>query len=198
MRRRVWHRLAHNGADPNDRGTWSADKATGLQAIRMADPPPADSPVIRGILDDVFGDGAWAALRHCGQALVTFPTKDWTVPTRLASRLPLLVPARCDAGREPVPVAELSTHAGAVMAIAVAMLDEISGGRMNPKLRRHICWLLHQYLLTLQRGGSLRHRARSVIVAGTKARWWTKKTDPACDPEPYTATRTPPAIWRPM
>ncbi|HTF35881.1 MAG TPA: phytanoyl-CoA dioxygenase family protein [Myxococcota bacterium] len=84
MQRRVWHRLAHNGADPNDRSTWSPERATNLKAIRTTDPLPADSPVVRGILDDVFGEGAWAAPKHWGQALVTFPsTKDWTVPTRV-------------------------------------------------------------------------------------------------------------------
>jgi len=84
MRRRLWQRLAHNGADPNDWTTWSPDKATNLQAIRAGDPPPAENPLINGLLDHVFGEGAWAAPKHWGQALVTFPsTGDWTVPTRI-------------------------------------------------------------------------------------------------------------------
>jgi hypothetical protein len=84
MRRRIWRRLAHNGADPNDPATWSPDKATNLQAVRIGDPPPAQNPLVRGLLDEVFGEGVWATSNHWGQALVTFPsTGAWTVPTRI-------------------------------------------------------------------------------------------------------------------
>jgi len=84
MRHRIWQCLAHNGADPNDRTTWSPDKTTNLQAIRIGDPLPAENPVVRGLLDHVFGEGAWAVPKHWGQALVTFPSSgEWTVPTRL-------------------------------------------------------------------------------------------------------------------
>ena len=83
MQRRIWQLLSHNGADPHNPATWRPDKATNLQAIRTADPPPADSPVVRGTLDHVFGEDAWAAPKHWGQALVTFPSVgEWTVPTR--------------------------------------------------------------------------------------------------------------------
>jgi hypothetical protein len=84
MRCHLWQRLAHNGADPNDRSTWSPDKATSLQAIRAGDPAPGDSLLIRETLDDVFGEGAWVEPKHWGQALVTFPCgEEWTLPTRL-------------------------------------------------------------------------------------------------------------------
>lgn len=81
MQERIWRKLRHNGADPDDASTWSADKAFGLRTVRDHDPDPNAAPAFVGALDSLMGAGTWRTQDHWGQALVTFPSGEpWNVP----------------------------------------------------------------------------------------------------------------------
>jgi len=84
MRARTWRQLERNGVDPDNRHTWSPEKAWKLQGIRRGDPPPAEQPQLRAALDALFEDGQWTAPRDWGQALVTMPSPGpWRIPAHV-------------------------------------------------------------------------------------------------------------------
>jgi hypothetical protein len=85
MERRWWSELedAHN-IRPGDRASWrqfpgdlKAAKRDPIQARILTDR-------VRGVFDDLLGEGAWSPPRDWGRTIVTFPEPGaWEVPTRL-------------------------------------------------------------------------------------------------------------------
>jgi hypothetical protein len=73
MENDVWSLLADRGVREDDRETWSSDQEWHLQAVRKDDRPPAETPALRVVLDDLFGADCWAQPRDWGQVLFTFP-----------------------------------------------------------------------------------------------------------------------------
>ncbi|MFL5296178.1 MAG: phytanoyl-CoA dioxygenase family protein [Phenylobacterium sp.] len=84
MADRLWQELASkDGVQRSDRGTWRTEIAWGFQALRKngAFAPMATSE-LRGVLDDLLGEGRWSEPPNWGQPLVRFPgvAKRWDVP----------------------------------------------------------------------------------------------------------------------
>jgi len=85
MERRWWSELedTHN-IRPGDRASWrqfpgdlKAAKRDPIQARILTDR-------VRGVFDDLLGEGAWSPPRDWGRTIVTFPEPGaWAVPTRL-------------------------------------------------------------------------------------------------------------------
>jgi hypothetical protein len=85
MERRWWSELedAHN-IRPGDRASWRQFPGD-LKAAKR-DPTQARilTDRVRGVFDDLLGEGAWSPPRDWGRTIVTFPEPGaWEVPTRL-------------------------------------------------------------------------------------------------------------------
>jgi hypothetical protein len=85
MERRWWRELQEaHGIRPDDRSSWrqvtgdlKAAKRDRIQAKILTDR-------VRGVFDDLLGQGAWPPPRDWGRPLVTFPEPGaWEVPSRL-------------------------------------------------------------------------------------------------------------------
>jgi hypothetical protein len=84
MERQWWRELedAH-GIRPEDRSSWH--QVTGDLKAAKRDPLQARilTGRVRGVFDDLLGEGAWAPPRDWGRPLVTFPEPGaWEVPAR--------------------------------------------------------------------------------------------------------------------
>jgi hypothetical protein len=84
MERQWWRELedAH-GIRPDDRSSWH--QVTGDLKAAKRDPLQARilTGRVRGVFDDLLGEGAWAPPRDWGRPLVTFPEPGaWEVPAR--------------------------------------------------------------------------------------------------------------------
>jgi hypothetical protein len=85
MRAVVWHELQRRyDIDVDDRSTWHRHPPTGLKASKKSRAfAPVMGDATRGMLDDLFGPGAWQPPKHYGQVLVTMPgDPPWRVPWR--------------------------------------------------------------------------------------------------------------------
>ena len=76
---RLWALLAERDIVRGDRRTWPSGYTHTLQRLRRYDSNPLDNETVRSAMDAVLG-GEWKLKPNWGQALVTFPTKDWNVP----------------------------------------------------------------------------------------------------------------------
>jgi hypothetical protein len=84
MADRLWQELARkDGVRRGDPTTWRAEIAWGFQALRKSGAfSPMATPELRGMLNDLIGDGRWTEPLNWGQPLVRFPGPParWDVP----------------------------------------------------------------------------------------------------------------------
>ena len=85
MESQWWRELEDtHGIRAEDRSSWR--QVTGDLKAAKRDPGQARilTERVRGVLDDLLGQGAWPPPREWGRAIVTFPAPGaWDVPTRL-------------------------------------------------------------------------------------------------------------------
>ena len=85
MEQRWWSELEDtHGVRAGDRSSWR--QIPGDLKAAKRDPVQAKvlSERVRGVFDDLLGQGAWSAPRDWGRTIVTFPAPGaWDVPTRL-------------------------------------------------------------------------------------------------------------------
>ena len=85
MQQRWWRELAaEHGIRPDDRASWRQI----LGDLKSAKRDPLQARIltarVRGVFDDLLGEGAWSPPRDWGRAIATFPEPGgWQVPTRL-------------------------------------------------------------------------------------------------------------------
>jgi hypothetical protein len=85
MERQWWHELQDtHGIRPDDRSTWRRLDGD----LKAAKRDPLQDRIltgrVRGVLDDLLGQGAWTPPRDWGRPLVTFPEPGgWDVPASL-------------------------------------------------------------------------------------------------------------------
>ena len=81
MNERLWSLLERRGQTRDDPSTWNSLGGSRLKAMRKADRAPTDNPVLREVLDTVFGDSNWGSGQNWAQVLLTWPDcMQWTVP----------------------------------------------------------------------------------------------------------------------
>jgi hypothetical protein len=84
MERRWWRELADtHGIRPDDRSSWH--QTAGDLKVAKRDPIQAKilTERVRGVFDDLLGEGAWSPPRDWGRPLITFPEPGaWEVPAR--------------------------------------------------------------------------------------------------------------------
>jgi hypothetical protein len=84
MERQWWQELADaHGIRRDDRSSWRQIRGD----LKAAKRDPAQRRIlterVRGVFDDLLGQGAWSPPRNWGRSLVTFPEPGiWDVPTR--------------------------------------------------------------------------------------------------------------------
>lgn len=85
MQQRWWRELAEeHGIRPDDRSSWR--RLAGDLKSAKRDPLQARilTERVRGVFDDLLGEGAWSPPRNWGRAIATFPEPGtWQVPTKL-------------------------------------------------------------------------------------------------------------------
>lgn len=85
MERRWWRELEDtHGIRPGDRSGWHQIRGD----LKAAKRDPLQARIlterVRGVFDDLLGEGAWSPPRDWGRCLATFPEPGgWDVPTRL-------------------------------------------------------------------------------------------------------------------
>jgi hypothetical protein len=86
MRGVFWREMDNRyGVKRDDRDTWDLHRPDGLKSTKKSRAfDPILSPMLRGALDGLFGEGGWQEPRHMGQVLVTMPNAaEWRVPHKL-------------------------------------------------------------------------------------------------------------------
>ena len=86
MRAVIWRELeARHGMVEHDRATWTVERPYQMKTTKKSRTfNPILGPVLRGVLDGLFGAGSWVEPKHMGQVLVTMPgTGPWRVPSAL-------------------------------------------------------------------------------------------------------------------
>ncbi|HXC85394.1 MAG TPA: phytanoyl-CoA dioxygenase family protein [Trebonia sp.] len=84
MERRWWSELAAaHDVRPDDRSGWRQVRGDLKAAKRDPIQPGILTDRVRGVFDDLLGEGTWSPPKDWGRAIAAFPEPgDWNVPTR--------------------------------------------------------------------------------------------------------------------
>jgi hypothetical protein len=85
--RRVWDALERKfPVRRGEPGTWNKQRFTGMMKLGMSDAfSEMDDPRVRGLMDQLVGQGRWDAPESWGSLLVTFPesSEPWDIPHQI-------------------------------------------------------------------------------------------------------------------